>query len=255
MRIKIPFCLALACSIASCSDENEPVCDHYVIENSTGSWVCFDENISRTTTGCYMWKGEKFEFFLSTEYAGFITSNPDTVVASICLQDSVIEIVPRLMSDNVPYTMHSGLDQWMDHESTGDDLIPNVYTLTLTDEVLTAVAGRMRSNGRPPYKIAREEIVNYTSKEITITPTLGGTALAHISIAAGGTATLPETGLLFKCDKYSIAVADGTAETSKAFMSSFESHTFRDGDTDEGYRVYEIGSFALGGIFESQESE
>lgn len=252
-RTKFLLAIFAAAVLASCTETgNEPVVNLYVVENATScAWLSFDENLSPYSAYYYIGQGENSCFNLGVGYAARANSSPDAVAATISVQDSAMEIVPSLMSDEAPYSMLSGLDQWIAHKTLDDDLCPDSYTLTLTDEAMAFISSRMRSKGRPPYKIIREEICNPLDEEITVTPLLNGVALAEIKIPAGETVVLPEVNLFFKCDKYKIKWGDKSTESTVAFMANFESHTFRDGDTEEGCRRYCFWTTRLERIFES----
>lgn len=143
-------CVAAAALASACDVEPIIAYDMYTVENSTSCpWVSFYESQSHGTEGYYIAQGESSSFYITINHPTRIEADPDAVAASFDLQDSVIEIVPRLMATDSSYTLLSGLEPWVEHKVTGNDEMPNTYLLSLTDEALFFTANRMRSKGRP----------------------------------------------------------------------------------------------------------
>lgn len=237
-----PFasCVVAVVLVSACEVEPIIAYDIYTVENSTSSpWVSFYESQSHGTEGYYIAQGKSSSFSIIINHPTHIEANPDAVAASIDLQDSVIEIVPRLIASDSSYSLLNGLDPWVEHKVTGNDETPNTYFLSLTDDALSFIANRMRSKGCAPYKIMREKIENLTDYDVSITTILHGNRVM-VKVAAGNMADLPEVGMFFECDNYRISWREDTLEMQSPFMESFGGYTYRASYSENGYRVYRL---------------
>lgn len=248
-------CVVAAVLVSACEVEPIIAYDMYTVENSTSCpWVSFSESQSYGTDGYYIAQGESSSFYITINHPTRIEADPDAVAASIDLQDSVIEVVPRLMATDSSYTLLSGLDPWVEHKVTGSDEMPNTYFLSLTDDALSFIANRMRSKGCAPYKITREMIENLTDYDVTITTIHNGNRYV-LKVAAGKMAGFPEVGMFFECDNYRISWDGNSLEMQSPFMKSFSGYSYRTSDSENGYRVYRLRPIDLDWLAKGAQSE
>lgn len=139
--------------------------------------------------------GEKTSY--QTFGDGCLKGKPGQVCVVISNRDSVIEVVPKLMTEGSDYSIFSGLDYWTKEDG-------REIELSVTDPTLEYISGKMRCQGFPPYHIVKEELVNKMSCDIVISTLSGGAVLNTFQIAAGDSVALPEVGLLFDGDQYMV---------------------------------------------------
>lgn len=224
-----------------------PTDDAYITKNETSHpFVAFTDPIYHGEEDHYMAKGESRGFSIADASPSYVEVHPDRVSSIIVLKDCVIEMVPKMMTDDVVYNVFSGLAEWVEHWTTSSDLATDVYSLTLTDERVSFIANRMSSKGLPPYSIVREEIVNGTNNNITITPMAHGVSFDNIRVGAYDTVAVAKVGLLFDCDSFRIRWNSREVESDSIFAKAFPSRTYRYDDSGSGFRRYWLTDYRLG---------
>lgn len=211
--------------------------DYFVVKNMTSSpYVAFDTHINSSYDGYYMPKGESCDF--SVDGDGGLGGAPDKVWVVVSTRDSVIELIPNMMTDETSYNLFSGIEGYKQ-----DGLM---YILDLTDEVLASIADRMRSKGLPPFHIERDEIVNKSSENVTVSLLSGEAVVNKVSLAVGQTVVLPSVGQLFDYSKVEIGTSDGSLVTDDGdFVQVLDNKSYRiDGGTT-GYRQFYVTDNAL----------
>lgn len=241
-RIKAAALLMAAWAMCSCDGEDsggEPVL--YTVRNmSSSEYLAFAWHVySEEEDSRYITRGETSE--ISIKGDGGIGQNPDMVWVTISARDSVVEVVPRLMTDGTSYSMFVGIDGWR-----LNDFGPG-YLLDITDEVLGGVAGRMRGKGVPPFRIVRDEIVNKLSEEVTVSFLSGGSVVSTRSIGAGDTAVFAGAGEVLGCEEVefragSWAFTAGVGDV----VGTLRSKSKRIDGGSTGYRQFYITEYEFG---------
>lgn len=153
--------------------------------------------------------------------------------AVISNRDSVIEVIPKLMTaDDTRYSIFSGLEDWYATRSG------RIYDLTMTDDVVTYIADKMRSQGLPPYRIVREEVINKSSDDVTITTLSQGAVLNVFHVTAGDTVALPGVGLLFDGDRHKLESRYGAYEYDGCVVWQTVSLSSRTDGSEVGVRRF-----------------
>lgn len=229
---------AIVATASSCNTcGSEPLGDIYVVRNNTSSsYISFSAPGSITTRSYaeyehYFAAGEE-DLYETPTGEGCIKGDPEKVWAVISNRDSVIEIVPKLMTADTCYSIFSGLEDWYVTRSG------RIYDLPITDDVVTFITDRMRSQGLPPYRIVRDEIINKSSDDVTITTMSQGTTLNVFRVTAGDTVVLPDVGLLFDGDHYKLESSKGAYEYDGCVVWQTVSLSSRIGCSNEGVRRF-----------------
>lgn len=228
-------------TLVSCNVEDgsyEAWGDSYSVRHqSSAKFLAYAAYLNTTDDGKYVTYGRSVSMSMVGD--GGVGEKPEQVWATISTRDSVIEIVPKLMTSEAPYTLFSGLDEWFDGSSE----------LVLTDEAIAHISARMRKQGRPPYRIVRDELVNSTSSDLKISTLSGGSTTNTVNVAAGETVVLSNVGLLFKGDQYAIQLASGRKELSGCIVERISSKSYRLDDFISGYRQFRITNLELDWMF------
>lgn len=211
--------------------------DYYVVKNMTSlPYVAFGSHFYSSYDGYYMPIGESCDF--SVDGDGGIGTDPSKVWVVISTTESVIEVVPKLMTDETSYNLFSGIDGYKEDGA--------MYTLDLTDEVLAAVADKMRSQGVPPFSIVRDEVVNMSSEDVTVSIMKNGEVINTMTLSVGETVALPSVGQLFDGDQFEISASKGAAKKDGSIVEQpVETKSFRIDGGETGYRQFYITDWTL----------
>ena len=234
--IKAAVLLTASAAVSSCGEEPpEPIMDTYVVYNLTSApYILFGVEGYNLGYVTYMASGDDSVIW-TTVGDGGIKDDPGKVCVVIANRDSVIEVVPKLMTeDATKYSIFSGLDDWS--ENISDTHLDSDYKLSLTDDALAYISNKMRSQGVKPYHIVKDEFVNSSPDNIVVSALSGDSVVYSFSAAAGDTVALPQVGLLFDYDHYMVECDRGTYMVEGGFANSLVGHFSRIGESETGVR-------------------
>ena len=244
-RIRYLTFFAASALMASCNEPPEPEelpYEEYTVRNETSAYLL------SVTCAKFQYKRELFlrkseECTVSTlrgEERNWAKTHPNAVSCIISLPDSVIEIVPNLVSDDSCYNAFSGLEEWYTSYEYNNNA---TYQLEVTDEVLRKVADRMRGKGLPPFRITKEVIANNSQYDAKISTKKDGKELISVFVAKNDSVVLPKNGAILQSDEYVIEIDGKSRSWDRYLYDDFESYSVRLGKSEVGYRKYVLTDF------------